>query len=128
MDVLAGYKTGGTITGEILIDGRKKDPATWKKISGYAEQQDILNPYLSVLETLRFTAFCRLPKNVNKEDVVQRVVKLMDIEEWSDHIIGREKDGEGLPKHVRKRVTIANELVSLPKVSLADGTFFSLPT
>lgn len=125
LDVISGYKTGGNITGEILIDGRAKDPATWKKISGYAEQQDILNPYLSVLETLRFTANCRLPKNVNKEDVIQRVIKLMDIEEWSDHIIGREKDGEGLPKHARKRVTIANELVSLPKVSMMCPNFHS---
>ncbi|KAL7553130.1 hypothetical protein ACHAWF_016381, partial [Thalassiosira exigua] len=110
LDVIAGYKTGGTITGDILIDGRPKDPATWKKISGYAEQQDILNPYLSVLETLRFTANCRLPKNANKEKVIQQVIKLMDLEDWSDYIIGREKDGEGLPKHARKRVTIAVEL------------------
>lgn len=108
LDVLSGYKTGGTITGEVLIDGRAKDPATWKKISGYSEQQDILNPYLSVLETLRFTANCRLPNSASKEEVVQRVMKLMDIKQWADSIIGREKDNEGLPKHVRKRVTIAN--------------------
>ena len=110
---MAGYKTGGRIDGDILIDGRPKDPATWKKISGYAEQQDILNPYLSVLETLRFTANCRLPKNVNKEKTIQRVLKLMDLEDWSHHVIGREKDGEGLPKHARKRVTIAVELGEL---------------
>ena len=72
-----------------------------------------MNPYLSVLETLRFTANCRLPKNVNKEKTIQRVLKLMDLEDWSHHVIGREKDGEGLPKHARKRVTIAVELGEL---------------
>jgi len=128
LDVMAGYKTGGTITGDILIDGRPKDPATWKKISGYAEQQDILNPYLSVLETLRFTASCRLPSSTNKEEVIQRVIKLMDLEEWSDHIIGREKDGEGLPKHARKRVTIAVELVALPKILFLDEPTTGLGT
>lgn len=128
LDVIAGYKTGGTITGEILIDGRIKDPATWRKISGYAEQQDILNPYLSVLETLRFTANCRLSKDVDKEAVIQRVIKLMDLEDWSDHIIGREKDGEGLPKHARKRVTIANELVALPKILFLDEPTTGLGT
>lgn len=128
LDVIAGYKTGGTVTGEVLIDGRAKDPATWKKISGYSEQQDILNPYLSVLETLRFTANCRLPKSANKEEVVQRVMKLMDINEWADSIIGREKDGEGLPKHVRKRVTIANELVALPKILFLDEPTTGLDT
>jgi len=128
LDVMSGYKTGGTISGEILIDGRAKDPATWKKISGYAEQQDILNPYLSVLETLRFTANCRLPKNTNKEQVIQRVIKLMNLEDWSDHIIGREKDGEGLPKHARKRVTIAVSLVSLPKILFLDEPTTGLGT
>ena len=120
--------SGGTITGEILIDGRAKDSATWKKISGYAEQQDILNPYLSVLETLRFTANCRLQKNVDKEKVIQRVLKLMNLEDWSDHIIGREKDGEGLPKHARKRVTIAVELVSLPRILFLDEPTTGLGT
>ena len=53
MDVIAGYKTGGVITGDVLIDGIPKKNSIWKKISGYAEQNDILNPYLSVLETLQ---------------------------------------------------------------------------
>ena len=57
MDVIAGYKTGGEITGEVLIDGCPKKDAIWKKISGYAEQNDILNPYLSVLETLQVRRF-----------------------------------------------------------------------
>ncbi|KAL9190425.1 hypothetical protein ACHAXT_007636 [Thalassiosira profunda] len=128
LDVIAGYKTGGTITGDILLDGRLKDPATWKKISGYAEQQDILNPYLSVLETLRFTANCRLPKHHDKTAVINRVLKLMDLKDWQDHIIGREKDGEGLPKHARKRVTIAVELVALPKILFLDEPTTGLGT
>ena len=72
------------------------------------------------METLRFTANCRLSKDVDKESVIQRTLQLMDLEEWSNHIIGREKDGEGLPKHARKRVTIANELVALPKILFLD--------
>lgn len=31
-----------------MIDGRPKLDETWKVINGYAEQQDILNPYMSV--------------------------------------------------------------------------------
>lgn len=41
----------------------------------------------------------------------------MGLQEYSNMIIGREKEGEGLPKHARKRVTIANQLVVQPKVS-----------
>lgn len=91
MDVIAGYKTGGTITGDIMIDDKPKDEATWKKISGYAEQNDILNPYLTVIETLRFTASCRLPKGVDKEERVQQILELMDLEDYANFVIGREQ-------------------------------------
>ena len=120
MDVIAGYKTGGKITGDILIDSKPKDENTWKKISGYAEQNDILNPYLTVIETLRFTASCRLPHNMDKEERVQQILELMDLKDYANHVIGREQEGEGLEKHVRKRVTIAVQLVIRPRVLFLD--------
>jgi ABC-type lipoprotein export system ATPase subunit len=116
MDVIAGYKTGGSISGGIYIDGCKKDEKQWKKISGYAEQNDILNPYLTTLETVRFTAACRLPKTKNRQMIVDRVLNLMNLEQWNNVIVGREVDGEGLPKHARKRLTIAIQLVIEPKI------------
>jgi ABC-type multidrug transport system ATPase subunit len=116
MDVIAGYKTGGSILGDIFIDGRNKNEKIWKKISGYAEQNDILNPYLTALETLRFTAESRLPRRKNKEEIILRILKLMNLEQWSDVVVGREIDGEGLPKHARKRLTIAIQLVIEPKI------------
>jgi hypothetical protein len=116
MDVIAGYKTGGRITGDILIDGHPKDPVIWKKISGYAEQNDILNPYLSVIETLRFTGNCRLPRSVDKYEVINRILNLMSLNDWKDYVVGREIEGEGLPKHARKRLTIAIQLVIQPKI------------
>eukprot|EP00984_Skeletonema_dohrnii_P029367 scaffold19905_cov166-Skeletonema_dohrnii-CCMP3373.AAC.1 len=70
LDVIAGYKTGGVITGDIMIDGFAKEDATWKAMNGYAEQQDILNPYMSVLETIKFTADCRLPSHVDKNAII----------------------------------------------------------
>lgn len=115
LDVIAGYKTGGTISGEIMIDGHPKQDAQWKAINGYAEQQDILNPYMSVLETLEFTAACRLPSHVDRNAVINNVVTLMGLEAYKNVIVGREKEGEGLPKHARKRLTIANQLVVQPK-------------
>lgn len=120
LDVIAGYKTGGRITGDIMIDGQPKQDKMWKTISGYAEQSDILNPYLSALETLRFTAVCRLPKTVNRDEVINKVVKLMGLEEWLDVVVGRELEGEGLPKHARKRLTIAVQLVVQPRILFLD--------
>jgi len=128
LDVIAGYKTEGRITGEILISGRPKETNVWKHISGYAEQTDILNPYLSSLETLRFTAACRLSSGVDVNVVIDDVVRLMKLEEFKDTIVGREVDGEGLPKHARKRLTIAVQLVTLPKILFADEPTTGLGT
>jgi ABC-type multidrug transport system ATPase subunit len=89
---------------------------------------DVLNPYLSALETIRFTAACRLPGDIDREAVVQDVVRLMSLEEWTDMVVGREAEGEGLPKHVRKRLTIALQLVCLPKILFLDEPTTGLGT
>lgn len=119
--VIAGYKTGGRITGDILIDSTPKQSSTWKRISGYAEQQDILNPWLSVIETLRFTAACRLPRTTDRENVVENVLRLVELEDWRNNLVGREIEEKGLPKHARKRLTIAVQLVMQPKILFLDG-------
>ncbi|KAL0309566.1 UNVERIFIED_CONTAM: ABC transporter G family member 39 [Sesamum radiatum] len=46
MDVLAGKKTGGYIEGDISISGYPKNQATFARISGYCEQNDIHSPML----------------------------------------------------------------------------------
>jgi ABC-type multidrug transport system ATPase subunit len=92
----------------------------WQLLSGYAEQNDLLNPYLTIMETLKFTASCRLPASVNRAGVIDQVIHLMSLGDWVDFVIGDEKDGEGIPKHVRKRVTIAVQLVMLPKILFLD--------
>jgi hypothetical protein len=58
MDVLARRKTGGKITGDVLINGRKAD-SSLNRIIGYVEQQDIHNPTQTVLEALEFSAIVR---------------------------------------------------------------------
>lgn len=118
LDCIAGYKTGGKITGDIMIDGQPKNEVTWRNVSGYGEQQDLLNPYLSVRETIEFTARCRLPATADRQAAVDSVMNLMELNSYADMILGREKEGEGIPKHARKRLTIALQLVAKPKVSL----------
>ncbi|CAM9453866.1 unnamed protein product, partial [Phaeothamnion confervicola] len=123
LDVIAGYKTGGHITGGIFINGNPKDDATWRLVSGYCEQSDIHNPYLSVLESLEFAAHCRLPATATAADrtaAVDRVMELMELSAYGNMVVGREGAGEGLPKHARKRLTIAVELVSGPSILFMD--------
>nr|AQX44210.1 pleiotropic drug resistance 12 [Phalaenopsis equestris] len=65
MDVLAGRKTGGYIDGDIRISGYPKNQETFARISGYCEQNDIHSPHVTVYESLLYSAWLRLPKEVD---------------------------------------------------------------
>jgi ABC-type multidrug transport system ATPase subunit len=65
MDVLAGRKTGGYIEGSIFISGFPKRQETFARISGYCEQVDIHSPNVTVYESLLYSAWLRLAKDVN---------------------------------------------------------------
>jgi len=67
MDVLAGRKTGGYIEGSITVSGYPKNQATFARVSGYCEQNDIHSPYVTVYESLIYSAWLRLAKDVNEE-------------------------------------------------------------
>lgn len=57
MDVIAGRKTVGEITGEILVDGYPKDQKTWARVVGYVEQFDIHTASALLLFNMRHTFF-----------------------------------------------------------------------
>ena len=66
MDVLAGRKTGGYIEGDIRVSGFPKNQETFARVSGYCEQNDIHSPHVTVYESLLYSAWLRLPADVNK--------------------------------------------------------------
>jgi len=63
MDVLAGRKTGGYIEGNITISGYIKRQETFARIS---EQFDIHSPNVIVYESLLYSAWLRLPGEVDR--------------------------------------------------------------
>ncbi|GJN12779.1 hypothetical protein PR202_ga31089 [Eleusine coracana subsp. coracana] len=65
MDVLAGRKTAGYIDGDINISGYPKKQETFARVSGYCEQNDIHSPQVTVYESLLFSAWLRLPRDVD---------------------------------------------------------------
>lgn len=67
MDVLAGRKTGGYIEGDIRISGYPKVQATFARIAGYCEQNDIHSPQVTVYESLIYSAWLRLAKEIPNE-------------------------------------------------------------
>ena len=52
MDVIAGRKTQGEITGDILVNGHPKDQKTWSRVVGYVEQMDIHSPQVRSCQVL----------------------------------------------------------------------------
>ncbi|KAL3321596.1 hypothetical protein AABB24_039287 [Solanum stoloniferum] len=81
MDVLAGRKTGGYIEGDIKISGYPKKQDTFARISGYCEQNDIHSPYVTVYESLVYSAWLRLPHNVDTKTRKMFVEQVMDLVE-----------------------------------------------
>ncbi|KAK9142055.1 hypothetical protein Syun_011455 [Stephania yunnanensis] len=122
MDVLAGRKTGGYIEGDIRISGYPKNQETFARISGYCEQNDIHSPQLTVKESLIYSAFLRLPKEISNEDkmiFINEVMELVELDNLKGAIVGL-PGITGLSTEQRKRLTIAVELVANPSIIFMD--------
>ncbi|KAL3840932.1 hypothetical protein ACJIZ3_025523 [Penstemon smallii] len=122
MDVLSGRKTGGYIEGNITISGYPKKQETFTRISGYCEQDDIHSPCVTVYESLLFSAWLRLPQEVDFETrkmFVENVLELVELTPLRGGLVGL-PGVSGLTTEQRKRLTIAVELVSNPSIIFMD--------
>ncbi|KAG2598994.1 hypothetical protein PVAP13_5KG412600 [Panicum virgatum] len=122
MDVLAGRKTGGYIEGDISISGYPKRQETFARISGYCEQNDIHSPQVTVYESLLFSAWLRLPEDVdsNKRKLfIEEVMELVELKQLRHALVGL-PGVNGLSTEQRKRLTIAVELVANPSIIFMD--------
>ncbi|PON46401.1 ABC transporter-like [Parasponia andersonii] len=99
MDVLAGRKTGGYIEGSISISGYPKNQATFARVSGYCEQNDIHSPNITMF--------------------VEEVMELVELNPLRNSLVGL-PGVDGLSTEQRKRLTIAVELVANPSIIFMD--------
>lgn len=67
LDVLAGRKNSGYTEGDINISGYPKKQDTFARVSGYCEQNDIHSPLVTVYESLVYSAWLRLPPDVDSK-------------------------------------------------------------
>eukprot|EP01018_Ginkgo_biloba_P021229 Gb_34309 [translate_table: standard] len=122
MDVLAGRKTGGYIEGDIRVSGYPKVQETFARISGYVEQTDIHSPQVTVEESLVYSSWLRLPRDVDKEtreEFVKEVMSLVELDSLRHALVGL-PGSTGLSTEQRKRLTIAVELVANPSIIFMD--------
>ncbi|KAI1372155.1 ATP-binding cassette transporter [Hypoxylon crocopeplum] len=126
MECLADRREGvGVITGEVFIDGKMRDESFQRK-TGYVQQQDlhletstVREPADFISQALKFSALLRQPARTPKAEklaYVEEVIKMLDMEEYANAIVG--VLGEGLNIEQRKRLTIGVELVAKPPLLL----------
>jgi ABC-type multidrug transport system ATPase subunit len=122
LDVLAGRKTTGTITGEIFINGKPKDQKYFQRISGYVEQFDSLSPHETTRDAIEFSAALRLPPSVSVEDRakwVDAVITMLELTPIENMIVGKIAEG-GMSFEQKKRLSIGVELASNPVILFLD--------
>ncbi|GKA02799.1 ABC transporter G family member 32 isoform X2 [Tanacetum coccineum] len=105
------------------------------RISGYCEQNDIHSPCLTVVESLLFSAWLRLPSDVDCKTqkimrykasllvlyqiFVEEVMELVELTPLKGALVGL-PGVNGLSTEQRKRLTIAVELVANPSIVFMD--------
>ncbi|XP_038680622.1 pleiotropic drug resistance protein 1-like [Tripterygium wilfordii] len=122
MDVLSGRKTSGYIEGNVKISGYPKKQETFARISGYCEQNDIHSPHVTVYESLIYSAWLRLPPEVDNATrmmFIEEVMELVELNPIRQALVGL-PGVNGLSTEQRKRLTIAVELVSNPSIIFMD--------
>ncbi|KAF3447187.1 hypothetical protein FNV43_RR12367 [Rhamnella rubrinervis] len=122
MDVLAGRKTSGYIEGSITVSGYPKKQETFARISGYCEQTDIHSPHVTVYESLVYSAWLRLPSDVDvstRKMFIEEVMELVELSSIREALVGL-PGVDGLSIEQRKRLTIAVELVANPSLIFMD--------
>ncbi|GLJ25062.1 hypothetical protein SUGI_0479520 [Cryptomeria japonica] len=91
-------------------------------VSGYCEQDDIHSPHVTVYETLIYSAWLRLPAEIDEETrkmFVEEVMELVELCPLRNSLVGL-PGVTGLSGEQRKRLTIAVELVANPSIVFMD--------
>lgn len=78
LDVLAQRKTGGEITGNVLVNGVEAGPLSFARLSGYVEQSDLHVQEATVREALEFSAALRGGREVSDAEKRNRVEDALD--------------------------------------------------
>lgn len=118
LNTLAQRIDVGVVTGDMLVNGKKLDLSFLRR-TGYVQQQDIHAEELTVRESLRFSARLRRTNDISDEDkldYVEKIIKALDMELYSDALVGR--TGDGLNVEQKKKLSIAVELVAKPSLLL----------
>lgn len=113
---------GGKLGGKITYNGKQLSNAMKRNI-GFVTQDDVLCPFLTVTETLVFTALLRLPNTILSKDMkinqAEAVINQFGLARCKNSIIGG-PFLRGISGGERKRVSIGQEMLVNPSLLLLD--------
>ncbi|KAI9353213.1 ABC-2 type transporter-domain-containing protein [Zopfochytrium polystomum] len=113
----------GTLNGQILLDGQKRNPRLWRRQAAFVEQDDVLYTDLTVRETIEYSARLRLPTSENSPTEIRArtaaVMKSLRLSASADTRIGTTLQ-RGILSEERKRTAIAQEFVTMPPILFLD--------
>jgi ABC-type multidrug transport system ATPase subunit/ABC-type multidrug transport system permease subunit len=109
---------GGSFTGDIRVNSTKPS-ADFSRSVGYAERLDAHQPYLTIRESLQFSASLRLTNGISKTRRhihVELVLDQLGLQYYGNHLVGSLRGGTGKTFEVAKKLTIAVELAANPSI------------
>ncbi|KAF9594335.1 hypothetical protein IFM89_030464 [Coptis chinensis] len=118
----------GKLTGKLHVNGFKPC-TTYSRLIGYVETVDAHPPYLSVRESLQFSAGLRLDRSVdsmNRHIHVELVLDQLGLMLYANHLVGSLHDATGETFKIAKKITIAVELAANPSVLFLEDPISSL--